>query len=251
MPETDRLQADRLKRLLQGMVDIYSPSGKEEEVLLFLQRHLKKRGLPVVRQDVDDSRYNLLVVPSREFVPLVLVGHVDTVAAYDLDDYGYAEEAGNICGLGAADMKGGCAAMVEAYAAAWQARAGDLPAALALVVGEEEEGDGAKTLVEEYHFPWAVVGEPTNLNPCLGHYGYLEIQFNTRGRRQHASLANLMPHPIEHMLNLLLRVTQYMKHHCPEGVTTSATSSAPGRFCSAGLVRILAGHPSAAQLSHR
>lgn len=218
MPDPVPLQTSRLRRLLHEMVDIYSPSGKEEEILSYLRRFMKKWGLPAVKQTVDDSRYNLLVMPRREYVPLALIGHIDTVAAYDLDDYSFSEDGDTAQGLGTADMKGGCAALIEAYTAAWHSSDGDLPAALVLVVGEEEEGDGAKTLVEEYHFPWAVVGEPTNLNPCLGHYGYLELQLNTRGRRQHASLANLNPNPIEHMLNLLLQLTQYMKYHCPEGV---------------------------------
>ena len=68
--------------------------------------------------------------------------------------------------------------------------------ALALVVGEEEDGDGAVALGREFHFPWAIVGEPTNLQPCLSHYGYLEVQITTRGRRMHASLANKGQNPL-------------------------------------------------------
>ena len=146
------------------------------------------------------------------------IGHVDTVAAYDLDCYGYQQKEDLIIGLGAADMKGGCAAMIEAYLSAWEAGFHRLPVALVLVVGEEEDGDGAERLVEEFHFPWAVLAEPTNLHPCLSHYGYMEIQVRTRGKRRHASLANQSRNPIENMLQVLMLICRYLVNHRPEGV---------------------------------
>jgi acetylornithine deacetylase len=208
----------RLRRLLRRLIDIYSPSGKEEEVLKYLLGYLKRRGLPVIRQAVDDSRYNILVVPPEADVHLALVGHVDTVVAYDLEHYAYEERDDKIIGLGAADMKSGCAAMVEAYVSAWQAGDHQLPVALVLLVGEEEEGDGAAKLVEEFHFPWAIIAEPTNLQPRLSCYGYMEIQFTAQGKRVHASLASKDHNPIESMLQLLLHVSHYMVNDRPEGV---------------------------------
>ncbi len=97
------------------MVDIYSPSGKEEEILDLLYGYLRRQKLPVVRQPVDESRHNLVVAPQGAEIRLAFIGHVDTVPAFDLDHYGYEEHGDQIRGLGAADMKGGCAAMVEAY----------------------------------------------------------------------------------------------------------------------------------------
>jgi acetylornithine deacetylase len=208
----------RLRRLLRKLIDIYSPTGKEEELLTFLHSYLRKRGLPVVCQAVDDSRYNLLVMPPGSNIHLALIGHVDTVAAYDLENYGYEEQGDLILGLGAADMKSGCAAMVEAYLSLWEAGAQQLPVALALLVGEEEEGDGAERLMAEYHFPWAIVAEPTDLQPCLSCYGYMEVQISTRGRRVHASLASQNQNPIESMLHILLQVSHYMMQNRPEGV---------------------------------
>ncbi|MGD8372460.1 MAG: M20/M25/M40 family metallo-hydrolase [Syntrophobacterales bacterium] len=208
----------RLRRLIRGLLDIYSPTGKEEEVLTYLHRYLKKRGLPVIRQDVDDSRYNLVVMPPESDIKIALIGHVDTVAAYDLDNYGYEQQEDKIIGLGAADMKSGCAAMVEAYLSVWEAGVQQFPVALALVVGEEEEGDGAERLVEEYHFPWAIIAEPTDLRPNLSCYGYIEIQLIAQGKRMHASLANRDLNPIESMLKLLLHISHYMVNHRPEGV---------------------------------
>ena len=213
-----QIQPQRLRRLLRRLIDIYSPSGKEEDILSYLYGYLKKHNLPVVRQPVDDSRHNLVVMPPQTDAPLALIGHLDTVAAYDLDHYGYQEKGDLITGLGAADMKGGCAAIVEAYLSVWEGGLSRPPVALALVVGEEEEGDGAERLVEDFYFPWAIVAEPTNLNPCLKHYGYIEIQICSRGKRLHASLANRSHNPVENMLQLLMQISRYMANDRPEGV---------------------------------
>jgi acetylornithine deacetylase len=208
----------RLRRLLRRLLDIYSPSGKEEEILDHLYGYLKRRGLPVVQQEVDDNRYNLVVFSPETEVSLVLIGHVDTVMAYDLESFGYDKQGDMVLGLGAADMKGGCAAMIEAYQAAWESHNSRLPVALALVVGEEEDGDGARELGREFHFPWAIVGEPTNLLPCLSHYGYLEVQITTRGKRMHASLANKGQNAINAMLRFLLKLAHYIETDRPEMV---------------------------------
>lgn len=32
--------------------------------------------------------------------------------------------------------------------------------------GKEEEGDGARELVSDFQFKWALIGEPTDLVPC-------------------------------------------------------------------------------------
>ena len=205
------IQPDRLKQLVKDLVDIYSPSGKEEEVMKYAEEYLKKHGLSPVRQEVDENRFNLIVLPGHEEeIDLCFVGHMDTITAYDFDNYGFYEEDDIFYGLGTTDMKAGCAAMMEAFITLAE-KGQTLPSVgLALVVGEEEESDGAKTLVREYSFPWAVVGEPTNLVPCLGHYGYLEVLLRTRGKRAHSSMPELGQNAIENMLKLLLQITEYI-----------------------------------------
>jgi acetylornithine deacetylase len=209
------IDPERLKRLLAKMIDIYSPSGKEEEILEYLYEYLKRNGLPVRKQQVDDSRYNLVVASEAE-TQLSFVGHLDTVIAHDLDNYGFSEEGDMVTGLGSADMKGGCGAMVEAFVSLWNRKGSPPPVALALVVGEEEEGDGANALAEsDLQFSWALIGEPTALKPCLSNYGYLEIQITIKGKRVHASLANHGQNPIELMLRLIMRVARYIESKQP------------------------------------
>lgn len=235
------IQHHRIRQLLRRLIDIYSPSGKEREILDFLHGYLKRHGLKAVRQPVDDHRYNLVVMPPETDVRLALIGHLDTIGAHDLDHYEYREQGDLITGLGASDMKSGCAAMVEAYLALWEHELSRLPVGLALVVGEEEEGDGARQLVKDFHFPWAVIGEPTNLKPCLSNYGYLEVQIRATGRRIHASLANLKKNPIDFVLRLILQVTGYIEREQPQAVynirdlSSSQASFAVPDWCEAWL----------------
>jgi len=212
------MNPQRLRRLLHRLVDVYSPSGKEEEILQYLRGYLKRQGMQVSIQPVDENRYNLLALPPGGDISLAFIGHLDTVIAYDLDTYDYAEKGDIIRGLGTADMKGGCAAMIETFLALHDSGCDQFPVALCLVVGEETEGDGAKQLVKEYHIPWAILGEPTDLYPCLSSYGYLEIQLSVTGRRAHASLAKETENPVEAMLRLLLNMTQYFEKERPEVV---------------------------------
>jgi acetylornithine deacetylase len=226
------IKPDRLKKLLRDLVDIYSPSGKEEEVIEFAERYLKKHGLAVKKQGVDEGRFNLIAFPEgKGEVNLCFVGHLDTVTAHDLEDFGFHEEGDNISGLGTADMKAGCAAMMETFVALAGSKKAFPPVGLALVVGEEEDSSGAKELIREYTFPWAVIGEPTSLAPCLGHYGYLEVLLRTEGKRAHSSMPELGQNAIEAMLRLLLQITEYAVS-APHGMVYNIRelSGFPGGF---------------------
>ena len=106
--------------------------------------------------------------------------------------------------------------------------------------GKEEEGDGAERLARDFHFPWAIIAEPTDLRPCLSHYGYLEIQLFSRGQRLHASLANRRQNPVQSMLSLLLRLTRYLQEERPESVYNirdPLSARAGGSWCPTGARR--------------
>ncbi|MDD5287410.1 MAG: M20/M25/M40 family metallo-hydrolase [Desulfuromonadaceae bacterium] len=200
------INPERLRKTLLDLLDIYSPSGKEEDIQLYLEELLTQAGFSVERQDVDEDRYNLRVTMGAGEPLLYLVGHVDTVPAWDLDEFGPEQEDGIIRGLGSADMKGGCAAMVEAWLALAEAlEPAERPSVgLLLVVGEEENGDGSATFLQSCRPPWVVIGEPTALSAKFAHYGYLEAGFVTRGLRSHSSLPELGHNAVESMLRVLL-----------------------------------------------
>jgi len=197
---------ERLNRNFLDILGIYSPSGKEEDIQLYLEDILGQAGFVVSRQEVDEERYNLLIAMGEAEPALYLVGHVDTVPAWDLETFGPSEDGQIIRGLGSADMKGGCVAMVEAFLAIADAlQPSERPSVgLLLVVGEEENGDGSAVFLKEYQPTWVVIGEPTGLKACFAHYGYLEAGFVTRGLQSHSSLPELGHNAVESMLRVLL-----------------------------------------------
>ena len=208
-PVWSAINPQRLRQRLLEMIDIYSPSGKEEDIQLYLEGILLQAGLSVQRQEVEEDRYNLIATLGSTPPQFYLVGHVDTVPAWDLDDYGAQEEWGIVRGLGSADMKGGCAAMLEAFLALATLPLAEQPAVgLLLVVGEEENGDGSARFLESCTPTWVVIGEPTSLAPCFSHYGYVEAQLVTKGRRSHSSLPELGHNAVESMLQILLQLGQ-------------------------------------------
>jgi acetylornithine deacetylase len=202
------ISPERLRSLFMNMLDIYSPSGKEEDIQLYLEQVLASTGFRVTRQEVEEDRYNLLATIGAKTPQLYLVGHVDTVPAWDLEEFGAQDDGNVITGLGSADMKGGCAAMIESVLAIGEA----LPEeerpsiGLLLVVGEEENGDGSKAFLQTHHPAWVVIGEPTGLAACFTHFGYLEAGFVTRGKRSHSSLPELGHNAVESMLKVLLHL---------------------------------------------
>lgn len=200
------------------MVDIYSPSGKEEELVRYLAEYLDGTDLSVVLRPVDESRYNLEISARRARPEYLFLGHIDTVPAYDIDDYAFSEEDGLCYGLGTADMKGGCAALIEAFVAAEED--GCLPknVLLSLVVGEEEAGDGTEALLEAWQFSGALVAEPTNLVPCTAHYGYLEAIITLFGYRRHAAMSDRDTHAVRSMLRLLLDLEEWVESEEGESI---------------------------------
>jgi acetylornithine deacetylase len=215
---TDTVNVKRLYALFQNMVDHYSPSGKEEELTEFLENVLVASGLTVERQPVDETRSNLLVSTGTGVPETLFLGHIDTVPAFDIEHYGFTDKNGQISGLGTADMKSGCAAMIEAFMSA--AEQGSLPDSvlLALVVGEEETGDGTQALLASHTFSSALVAEPTNLQPCLEHYGYVELLIRAFGYRRHAAMSDRETNAIHAMLRFLVQLEDRIENEEPDTV---------------------------------
>ena len=209
------IKNDRLKKLFRDMVNIYSPSGKEYEITEFLATYLHEKELPVTLREVNEGRRNVEVVFQESNLDVAFIGHIDTVPAFDIENYEYRDREGEVFGLGAADMKSGCAAMIEAFVSKYQSGCMPQNCGLFLVVGEEESGDGTAALIKSKSFPWAIIAEPTNLVSCLGHYGYLEMLVRVYGTRRHASMAGREYNAIYSMLNMLMKLCETIQTQYP------------------------------------
>jgi acetylornithine deacetylase len=120
---------------------------------------------------------------------LMLNAHADTVGTEGMPDpFSAAIRGGRLYGRGAHDMKGSLAACMGASKAIVDAGLrlrGDLMVA---AVADEEYGSlGTLDLIDRYKVDAAIVTEPTNLEICLAHKGYLWIEIETAGRAAHGS----------------------------------------------------------------
>jgi acetylornithine deacetylase len=120
---------------------------------------------------------------------LMLNAHLDTVGVSGMaDPFSGAERDGRIYGRGAYDMKGSLAACMSAAKALRDsgiALRGDV---LVAAVADEEYGSlGTMDLIGRVRANAAIVTEPTALDVCLAHKGYLWIEVEVTGRAAHGS----------------------------------------------------------------
>lgn len=120
---------------------------------------------------------------------LMLNAHLDTVGIEGMPEpFSAAIRNGKLCGRGAYDMKGSAAACLAAAKALVDAGItlrGDL--LIALVADEEYESLGTQEILKHYRPDAAIVTEPTQLNICLAHKGFIWLEVETRGRAAHGS----------------------------------------------------------------
>lgn len=204
------LDKERVLALTERAVRAYSPSGAEGPSSAIFEAALASASVPFVKQPVGrEGRYNVVARVGEGPVELMLVGHVDTIRLLPGEDLRVSRTGDVLHGLGAADMKGGCAAIVECMAALLSSQVAlHKSVVAALVVGEEEYGDGTVALRHEHTAPLTVIGEPTGLVPCTEHHGYLELELFARGRRAHAAVPEEGANAIEPMLRWVLGIIE-------------------------------------------
>lgn len=185
--------------LLKELIRIPSVSGEEKAAADFVQRHVAAEGVPVGR--VDDNVYFWI----GEGDDLLLLNtHLDVVppsADHPYDPFSPVEVDGCIYGRGSVDAKSSAAAMTAALLAlnadGFRPRGRVM---VALTACEETGGsyNGLETL--RPHLPSisaALVGEPTNLRPCVAQKGLLILNVHARGHSAHAARAHLGENAIE------------------------------------------------------
>jgi acetylornithine deacetylase/succinyl-diaminopimelate desuccinylase family protein len=120
---------------------------------------------------------------------LMLNGHLDTVGVDGmLDPFIPKIQDGRMYGRGTYDMKGGLAACLTAAKAvldAGLALRGDL--IVAAVADEEYASIGTADVASRVTADGAIVAEPTSLDLCIAHKGFVWLEVETIGRAAHGS----------------------------------------------------------------
>ena len=197
--------------LLEAMIRFPSLSGEEKEVADFLQGFVSERGLEVGRHD--DNIFFTLGEGKRL---LLLNSHLDVVPASDGHPYDPFEPTrvdGRLYGRGAVDAKASGAAMttalLELHSEGWTP---DGRVMVALTSYEETGSgyNGMETMRGVLPTPdAALVGEPTEMQPCIAQKGLLILTAVARGRSAHAARAALGDNAIERAARDVTRLASF------------------------------------------
>jgi len=163
----------------------------EREIAAYLTCAMTRLGLEAVVFEPQPGRATAVgtLRGSGSGRSLMLNGHADTVGIEGMPDpFSARISNGRLYGRGAHDMKGSlaaCLGAVKALVDAGVRLGGDL--VVAGVADEECASLGTADLIEHVDVDGAIVTEPTNLDICLAHKGFIWIEVQTEGRAAHGS----------------------------------------------------------------
>ncbi len=183
---------------LQGLVRINSINPKlragapgEREIAGYTADRMTEVGLEVEFHEPEPGRVSVTgrLRGTGGGRSLMLNGHYDTVEVDAMaEPFSAAVRDGRLYGRGSFDMKGSVAACLAAAKALRDSGArlrGDV--VVAAVADEEYGSCGTADLARRIRVDGAIVTEPTALQICLAHKGYLWVAVETRGRAAHGS----------------------------------------------------------------
>lgn len=171
----------------------------EPEIVRHLSGRLGRAGFTthVVEATTSDRPSLVAVGPGSDTdATVVLNGHLDTVGVAGMPaPFAPARDGDRLSGRGAADMKGGVAAMVTA-AEELVASSAPLRVVLALVADEEDASRGSEAVIAALPTlgirpDVCLIGEPTDLALARSLRGFAVIRVRFRGRAAHSSQPDL------------------------------------------------------------
>jgi succinyl-diaminopimelate desuccinylase len=219
-----QLDCSALIAFLQQLVatpSVYQPDrpdANEEAVAHLVAQQLQAWGWSPTRQPVAPGRPNIIADLEGPGGPgrcLLFAGHTDVVtpgerSAWQFDPFGAEIVAGRLYGRGAADMKGGLAAMLFA-ARAIQLSAVPFRGRIRLAVPVDEEGMmlGIKALVAAGYADGvdaAIICEPEEREVCITQKGALRLRLLSHGRIAHGAMPYMGVNALSGMVQLLERL---------------------------------------------
>jgi LysW-gamma-L-lysine carboxypeptidase len=201
------------------MLEIYSPSGKEEEISRFLAEEMEKIGFHVKR----DSVGNVIGEIGIGKPVILLCGHMDTVTGY----IPVQNRDNKLYGRGAVDAKASLAAMIAA-ASAFLTEVNSAKIIVASVVDEEGTSRGIKNLLKEgVTADYAIFGEPSGVEKItIGYKGDLRLKITCKTRAGHSAANLLYENAIEKAFEIWREIQKtHFPLERPESPFYSITSS--------------------------
>lgn len=213
-----RIDQAGLVALCSKLIQLRSvnPPGGERAIAEYVAARLQEAGLAVELVPHGPDRASVLarLRGNGQAAGLLYSAHLDTVAAaedtWKHDPFGGEVSDNRVWGRGAADMKGGLAAMIvaaQAIAASVRPLRGDL--VLAFTAGEEVNSLGATALAERPDLgpvQAVVVAEPSGNDLYVAEKGALWVELTTYGHAAHGSMPDLGRNAVMMMVALLARL---------------------------------------------
>jgi succinyl-diaminopimelate desuccinylase len=171
-----------------------NPGGTELIAVRVLESIASRLGGRSRRTLVAAGRPNVSVRFGPDAAPaapgILVLGHSDVVPAgsgWSADPFNPRVDDGWLTGRGAADMKGGLAAALQAMAAVHRVRP-ELPLELLVTVDEEDLATGITKHLEQPPAPYraCIVAEPTDLAVVVACRGAANLRVDVTGRAAHA-----------------------------------------------------------------
>ncbi len=165
--------------LLEGLLQLYSPTGLEASAVAYLVEALREGGL----ETFVDEAGNAVGTCGGGEETVLLLGHIDTVPGF----IPVARDWDRLAGRGAVDAKGPLAAFAAA-AVATQARFKRRRLVVIGAVGEEGDSRGAHYLKHQYRPALTIIGEPSSWERItLGYKGSAWFEYRVGRSLAHTS----------------------------------------------------------------
>ena len=173
--------------LLSKLIETPRYSREETAAANILEACMKERGLSTQRQG-----NNLWSISPATSGPTVLLNaHIDTVhpvSAWTRDPHKATLEGGKLYGLGSNDDGASLVSLLEVFC---RCQKKSLPYTLILLISAEEEvsGKGGIESVLPLLPPidFAIVGEPTGMQPAIAEKGLMVLDLTAHGKAGHAA----------------------------------------------------------------
>jgi len=202
------IDKDGLLEFCKDLVRIPSQSGKEKQAAQRATEEYRRLGFDECECDKYGSA--VAVLSNGPGPTIVFDAHLDTVGVDPIrewthDPFGAWVEDDKLFGRGAADMKGGAAAITYGAAALLAQRerfSGTVVVSLS-TMEELCEGVALGNVIEERGADFVVIGEASELRLVRGQRGRVEIALKTVGVPAHSSTPQLGVDAVQKMIKLI------------------------------------------------
>lgn len=196
---TVTIDSDYIQRTLTEMVqidsvnpDLVPGAAGEDDLAHYIAQEMETMGVDVEVHEIEPGRSNVAgrINGRGAGKSLMWNAHTDTVGVEGMaEPFSGAVRDGRLYGRGAYDMKASIAAslaVLRAFVKQDVIPAGDV--LFTAVIDEEYGSKGMEDVVQRYQTDAAIVTEPTQLDVCRAHRGFLWLEVITTGRAAHGSL---------------------------------------------------------------